>query len=53
MVVAGGWKLTLGKKQGPGGPPGAAMAAQKGGGAPKGGGGMGGPAPVNLIAAQS
>lgn len=53
MVVAGGWKLTLGKKQGPGGPPGAAMAAQKGGGAPKGGGGMGGPAPVNLVAAQS
>lgn len=30
------------------------MAAQKGGGAPKGGGGgMGGPAPVNLVAAQS
>ncbi len=53
MVVAGGWKLTLGKKQGPGGPPGAAMAAQKGGGAPKGGGGMGGPAPVNLVAAQT
>ena len=54
MVVAGGWKLTLGKKQGPGGPPGA-MAAQKGGGAPKGGGGggMGGPAPVNLVPAQS
>lgn len=52
MVVAGGWKLTLGKKQGPGGPPGA-MAAQKGGGAPKGGGGMGGPAPVNVVGAQS
>ena len=27
MVVAGGWKLTFGKKQGPGGPP-AALAAQ-------------------------
>ena len=53
MVVAGGWKLTIGKKQGPGGPPGAAMAAQKGGGAPKGGGGMGGPPPVKLVPAQS
>lgn len=59
MVVAGGWKLTLGKKEGPGGPPGAAMAAQKGGGAPKGkggggmGGGMGGPAPVSVTAVQS
>lgn len=53
MVVAGGWKLTLGKKEGPGGPPGAAMAGQKGGGAGKGGGGgMGGPAQVNLVAAQ-
>lgn len=29
------------------------MAAQKGGGAPRGGGGMGGPAPVNLVPAQS
>ncbi|WP_332766674.1 efflux RND transporter periplasmic adaptor subunit [Phenylobacterium sp.] len=59
MVVAGGWKLTLGKKEGPGGPPGAAMAAQKGGGAPRGkggggmGGGMGGPAPVSVTAVQS
>ncbi|MDP3853799.1 efflux RND transporter periplasmic adaptor subunit [Phenylobacterium sp.] len=55
MVVAGGWKLTLGKKEGPGGPPGAAMAAQKGGGGPtgKGGGGRGpggggGPAQVSV-----
>lgn len=60
MVVAGGWKLTLGKKEGPGAPPGAAMAAQKGGGAGKGGGGgrggrggMGGPAPVKLVGAES
>lgn len=60
MVVAGGWKLTFGKKDGPGGPPGAAMAAQKGGGAPGGkggrggpGGGMGGPAPVSVTAVQS
>lgn len=53
MVVAGGWKLTIGKKQGPGGPPGAAMASPKGGGAPRGGGGMGGPSPVNLVSAQS
>lgn len=54
MVVAGGWKLTLGKKQGPGGPGGGAMAAQKGPGGPGGGrGGMGGPAPVKLVGAQS
>ena len=37
MVVAGGWKLTLSKKEGPGSPGGSAMAAQKGGG---GGGGQ-------------
>lgn len=58
MVVAGGWKLTLGKKEGPGGPGGGgAMAAQKGGGGPGGGGGgrggMGGPAPVNVVGAQN
>lgn len=58
MVVAGGWKLTLGKKEGPGGPGGGAMAAQKGpggqGGRPGGGrGGMGGPTPVSLVGAQS
>ncbi len=60
MVVAGGWKLTFGKKEGPGGPPGAAMAAQKGGGAPAGkggrggpGGGMGGPAQVSVTTVQS
>ncbi|WP_309644107.1 efflux RND transporter periplasmic adaptor subunit [Phenylobacterium sp.] len=61
MVVAGGWKLTLGKKAGPGGPPGAAMAAQKGGGqggpaGKRGGGGpggMGGPAPVSVAVVQS
>lgn len=58
MVVAGGWKLTLGKKEGPGGPPGAA-AAQKGGGGPagKGGGGRGpgggGPSQVSVALVAS
>lgn len=55
MLVAGVWKLTLGKSQGPGGPGGAAMAAQKGPGGPGGGGGrggMGGPMPVALVSAQ-
>lgn len=55
MVVAGGWKLTLGKKEGPGGPPGA-MGAQKGGGGGPGGGrqggGMGGPPPVSVSVVQ-
>lgn len=59
MVVAGGWKLTLGKKEGPGGPGGGAIAAQKGGGAggpgPGGArrGGMGGPSQVTVVGAQS
>lgn len=65
MVLAGGWKLTMGKKEGPGGPGGGQAAmAQKGGGAGgqgKGGGngggrrggGMGGPTPVTLVATQS
>jgi membrane fusion protein (multidrug efflux system) len=56
MVLAGGWKLTLGKTEGPGGPGGGAMAAQKGGGGggrPGGGGGMGGPSPVNVVGAQA
>jgi membrane fusion protein (multidrug efflux system) len=57
MVVAGGWKLTLGKKEGPGGPGGGGMAAQKGAGGPAGpgrpGGGRGGPTAVVLVGAQS
>lgn len=55
MVVAGGWKLTLGKSEGPGGPGGGgAMAAQKSGGGGGGrGGGMGGPAQVNVVGAQN
>ena len=63
MVLAGAWKLTLGKKEGPGGHGGgAAMAAQKGPGGPGGPGGghqgggrggMGGPTPVSLVGAQS
>lgn len=52
MAVAGAWKLTFGKKEGPGGPGGGqAMAAQKGGGGQGGGrrgGGMGGPPPVSV-----
>jgi membrane fusion protein (multidrug efflux system) len=58
MVLAGGWKLTFGKKEGPGGPPGAAMAAPKngasagkGGQRHRGGGGMGGPTPVAVVSA--
>nr|QQZ49133.1 hypothetical protein JKL49_18535 [Phenylobacterium glaciei] len=57
MLVAGAYKLTLGKKQGPGGPPGAAM-AQGGGGRPGGGGpgggrgGMGGPTDVAVVVVQ-
>lgn len=57
MVAAGGWKLTLGKKEGPGGPGGGAMAAPKGGGGPGGGGGrgggMGGPSPVKVVGAEN
>lgn len=57
MLIAGAYKLTLGKKQGPGGPPGAAM-AQGGGGRPGGGGpgggrgGMGGPTEVAVVVVQ-
>jgi membrane fusion protein (multidrug efflux system) len=53
MAAAGGWKLTFGKKEGPGGP-GHAMAAQKGGGGGPGGGhhGMGGPTPVSVAVVQ-
>ncbi|WP_340646475.1 efflux RND transporter periplasmic adaptor subunit [Phenylobacterium sp.] len=55
MLVAGAYKLTLGKKQGPGGPPGAAMAQGAGGGRPGGGGGggRGGPADVAVVIVQS
>lgn len=57
MLVAGAYKLTLGKKQGPGGPPGAAMAQGAGGGRPGAGGGgrggMGGPADVAVVVVQS
>lgn len=54
MVVAGGWKLTLGKSEGPGGPGGGgAMAAQKSGGGGGRSGGMGGPAQVNVVGAQN
>lgn len=60
MVAAGAWKLTLGKKQGPGGPGGGGAAMAQGGpggggGRPGGGGGrggMGGPTPVVLVGAQ-
>lgn len=48
MVIAGGWKLTFGKKEGPGGGPPQASAQKKGGGAPRSGGGMGGPPPVSV-----
>lgn len=53
MLVAGAYKLTVGKKQGPGGPPGA-MAQGPGGGRPGGGGrgGMGGPADVAVVVVQ-
>jgi membrane fusion protein (multidrug efflux system) len=55
MLVAGAYKLTVGKKQGPGGPPGAAAAQGPGGGRPGGGGrgGMGGPADVAVAVVQS
>lgn len=61
MVVLGGWKLTFGKKEGPGGGPGGppGAMAQKGGGGPGagggrrgGGGGMGGPPQVSVAVAQ-
>ncbi|MES2724318.1 MAG: efflux RND transporter periplasmic adaptor subunit [Pseudomonadota bacterium] len=58
MLVAGAYQLTVGKKQGPGGPPGAAMAQGKGGGPggrPGGGGGrggMGGPTDVAVVVIQ-
>lgn len=56
MVILGGWKLTFGKKEGPGGAGGAQM-AQKGGAGGRpgggGGGGMGGPPPVSVATVQS
>lgn len=62
MLIAGAYKLTLGKKQGPGGPPGAASAqgagggrggGRPGGGGPGGGrGGMGGPTDVAVLVVQ-
>ncbi|MDO9244862.1 MAG: efflux RND transporter periplasmic adaptor subunit [Phenylobacterium sp.] len=56
MLVAGAYKLTVGKKQGPGGPPGAVAAQGAGGARPGGGGGrggMGGPADVAVVVVQS
>lgn len=62
MLVAGAYKLTLGKKQGPGGPPGAMAPGVGGGQGGKGGrpgggaggrGGMGGPADVAVVVVQS
>lgn len=54
MVAAGAWKLTLGKKQGPGGGPAMAQGGPPGGqGGPGGGRGPGGGAtPVSLVAAE-
>jgi len=62
MLLAGGWKLTLGKKAGPGGSSGGYASADKAGGPPgkageggrtRGGGGMGGPAQVSVALVQS
>ncbi|MFN3514001.1 MAG: efflux RND transporter periplasmic adaptor subunit [Phenylobacterium sp.] len=56
MVLVGGWKLTLGKKEGPGAGGGPAMAQ---GGPPGGGGGRGGPGgpgggmPVSVTAVEA
>lgn len=54
MLVAGAYKLTLGKTQGPGGPSGAAMAQGKGGGpgGRPGGGRGGGPIDVAVVLIQ-
>ncbi len=56
MLIAGAYKLTLGKKAGPGGPP--AATAQGGGqaggqGGARGPGGMGGPAEVSVVTIQA